>query len=249
MIDLKKHFDKENLHHAYLIEGAREEIIPELLSFLEELGIKTYGNSDFMHIGVDSFKIDDARNLKAYGAQKSFTEGKRIFIISANSFLLEAQNSLLKMFEEPIENTHFFLVVPDANSLLKTLVSRFYFISPKQGLGGEDASVAEAEKFLKMNLRDRLDFVKELLAEPEEEDEDGNEVVVLDSTKAKAIKFLNAVEENLHRGLHRGTLCKSTGFPCVRALEHMFKVRKFLRMPGSSAKSLMESVALIVPIV
>jgi len=30
--------------------------------------------------------------------------------------------------------------------------------------------------------------------------------------------------------------------------QHFLKVREFLRMPGSSAKNLMESVALIIPI-
>ena len=28
-----EHLDKDNLHHAYLIEGAHEEIVPEILKF------------------------------------------------------------------------------------------------------------------------------------------------------------------------------------------------------------------------
>src|SRR3989344_2218828 len=125
-----KHLDKNNLHHAYLIEGKREEVLPEILKFVDSLGIDTNANSDFVNISLDSFKIDDARNLKSFGNEKGFSlekNAKKIFIISANNFLLEAQNSLLKMFEEPIENTHFFLVTPDANALLKTFASRFYF--------------------------------------------------------------------------------------------------------------------------
>src|SRR3989338_4421521 len=124
---IRKHLDKNNLHHAYLIEGQRDEIVPEVLEFIKSLGIKTAGNSDFCYITLDSFKIEDARNLKSYGAEKGVTSGKKIFLISANNFLLEAQNSLLKIFEEPIEDTHFFVVTPDANALLRTLVSRFYF--------------------------------------------------------------------------------------------------------------------------
>ncbi len=235
---LSKHLNKNNLHHAYLIEGAREEIVPEIFSFCENLNIKTSGNPDFCHITIDNFKIDEAFDLRSMSGNRSFSPAKKIFVISVNSFSLDAQNVLLKMFEEPIENTHFFLVVPDTNSLLKTLVSRFYVISARQGLAEEAKS---AEKFINMPLQKRIDFIKELLVEPEEEDSERNEIVVLDSTRSKALKFLNALESTLHKKLiSKGTF--DTGF-----FEHIFKVREFLRMPGSSTKTLMESVALIVP--
>jgi DNA polymerase III delta prime subunit len=231
-----QHLDKDNLHHAYLIEGARDEVVPAIFDFFKDLGIKTVGNSDFIHINLDSFKIEDARNLKSYGMQKGLSSAKKIFIISANNFLLEAQNTLLKMFEEPIENTHFFLIVPDVNTLLKTLVSRFYLISAGQELAEE---TEEAKKFIILPLKNRIDFIKELLTEPEGENEEGNEITVLDSTRSKAIKFLNALEFTLHKNkISRATL---------DIFEHIFKVREFLRMPGSSTKSLMESVALIIP--
>ncbi len=249
---ISKHLDKNNLHHAYLIEGPEGEIVQEIKEFLKNLGVKTVGNPDFVHIQLDSFKVEDARNLKSYAVQKSFSLGKKIFIISANNFLLEAQNSLLKTFEEPIENTHFFLIVPDINILLKTLVSRFYLISARQDLTEE---TKKAEKFINMPLKDRIDFIKELLVEPEEEDEEGNEIIVLNSTRAQALKFLNALELTLHNKFvnnFSGLLQPSAGtFPVQNSLQiclqHFFRVREFLRMPGSSVKSLMESVALVTP--
>jgi len=231
---ISKHLDKNNLHHAYLIEGGREAVEKEILEFIGNLKIKTIGNADVSHISLDSFKIEDARNLKSYATEKSFSVDKKIFIISTNNFLLEAQNSLLKMFEEPIKNTHFFLVVPDTSSLLKTFISRFYLISTKQDLVEEKKS---AEKFINMSLKDRIDFIKNLLAESEEDDEEGNEVIVLDSARSRALKFLNALES---------VAVSKTAFD-IAFFEHFFKVREFLRMPGSSAKSLMESVALVIP--
>ena len=235
---LSKHLNKNNLHHAYLIEGNRKEILPEILGFWEELNIKTLGNPDFSQIVIDNFKIDEAFELRAMSTNKGFSTAKKVFIICANTFSLDAQNVLLKMFEEPIENTHFFLVVPDTNSLLKTVVSRFYVISARQDLAEE---TKEAEKFFSMPLQKRIDFIKELLVEPEEEDPEGNEIVVLDSTRSKALKFLNALELTLHKKLMSKTVF-DTGF-----FEQIFKVREFLRMPGSSTKTLMESVALVVP--
>src|ERR1035437_6852442 len=99
-LKILEHIDKNNLHHAYLIEGARDEIVPEILELMAILGVKTNGNPDFQHISVDSFKIKDALNLKSFGRDKGFSDGKKIFLISADNFLLEAQNVLLKMFEE-----------------------------------------------------------------------------------------------------------------------------------------------------
>ena len=237
-MSILKHLHKDNLHHAYLIEGVRDEIVPEILTFCENINIKTSGNPDFCHITIDNFKIDEAFELRALSTSKSFGNNKKIFLVSVNNFSLDAQNVLLKMFEEPVPDTHFFLIVPDVNVLLKTLISRFYLISPKPGLG---EGIKEAEKFVTMSLRDRLEFIKELLIDTESEDEEENEIVEVDSARSKALKFLNVLEFTLHKKL----VSKSafdTGF-----FNHFFKVREFLRMPGSSTKSLMESVALIVP--
>ncbi|OGI60512.1 hypothetical protein A2641_03190 [Candidatus Nomurabacteria bacterium RIFCSPHIGHO2_01_FULL_37_25] len=256
---IKEHLDKDNLHHAYLIEGDKNNIVPEILKFCRDLNIKISGNPDFCQITIDNFKIDEAFNLRAMSTDKSFTSEKKIFVICVNSFSLDAQNVLLKMFEEPIENTHFFLVAPDANSLLKTLVSRFYVIPARQDLAMEDLAMErqEAEKFISMPLQKRIDFIKELLIETEEQDAEGNEIVALDSTRSKALKFLNILEAVLHSkfvknfsgltllGVPSGTHIVQNSLQIC--LQHFFKVREFLRMPGSSVKTLMESVALIVP--
>jgi len=241
---ISKHLDKNNPHHAYLIEGGTEEVMSSILNFVKSLGIEVSKGSDFCNMQTDSFKIEDARALRSLGYQKGFFN-KRVFVISANSFLLEAQNSLLKMFEEPIENTIFFLIVPDINALLPTLISRFYLIKSKTGLENE---LSNAEKFISMSLRDRIDFIKELLIEPKEEDEDGNEVVVLDSTRTQALKFLNALESvAVSKTVFDKNMSRTVLDIRVDFFEHIFKVREFLRMPGSSTKTLMESVAIIVP--
>ena len=105
---ISEHLYKNNLHHAYLIQGRQDEVMLEILAFLESFGIKTSGNPDFCHISIDNFKIDEAFNLRSFGYEKSFSSGKKIFIISTNHFSLDAQGVLLKILEEPIQNTHFF---------------------------------------------------------------------------------------------------------------------------------------------
>jgi len=236
---IQKHLDKNNFQHAYLIEGQQDKIIPEIIKFCESLGINTIGNPDFCRISIDNFKLDEAFNLRAMARDKSFSLAKKIFIICANNFSLDAENALLKMFEEPIENTHFFLIVPDTNALLKTFVSRFYVIYEKPARQ-DLAEYKDVEEFIKMFLPQRIDFLKELLPKKDAENE---EEIKIESSNAKALKFLNALESVLHKKIiSRTTLDIRTDF-----FQHFFKVREFLRMPGSSVKMLMESVALITP--
>ncbi|MES2416199.1 MAG: hypothetical protein V4504_00640 [Patescibacteria group bacterium] len=230
----KEQLDKDNLHHAYLIEGSREIILPEVLSFLEILDVKTSGNPDFYNVFIDSFKIKDAENLKMLVNQKIFSEeikARKIFIISTNSFLLEAQNSLLKVFEEPTAHTHFFIIVPDVSIFIPTIISRFRVISTK---GKNEEYIKIAESFIVMKLSARLDFLKEFLKDKDDEDE-----IIEDSTRAKANRFLDALETVLH--------AKNISTSNTDVFDHIFKVRGFLRQPGSSSKMLLESVALLVP--
>ncbi len=227
--------NKNKLHHAYLVEGLREKVLPDIFEFLKEIGIKTSGNPDFCHISVDTFKIEDARNLKSSEHEKGVFGGKKIFLISANNFLLDAQNTLLKVFEEPMEDTHFFIVVPDKNIFLKTLISRFYFISAKK----YEEDRGKAERFLKLSLKARIDFIRDLIIEKDDEDEE--ESIPENSVRFKALQFLNSLEFVLFRKV----LDQKIKTDCFNQI---FKTRKFLSQPGSSVKSLMESVALTAPV-
>lgn len=232
---ISDHFNKDNLHHAYLLEGEKEELISQVIEFCQKLEIKTEGNPDFCHISVDSFKIEEAFDLRAMSANKNISSAKRVFLISVNSFTLDAQNVLLKMFEEPVSNTHFFVVTPDTDALLKTFISRFYFISTLRN----KENTEEIEKFLKMNKRERIDFIKALLeSKKEEKDEEAERE---EGARPKAISFLNSLEVFLSK--NKSVLNVPASF-----FEHIFKVREVIRMPGSSAKNLLESIALTMPV-
>ena len=247
-LKISEYLDKNNLHHAYLIEGAGDKIVPEVLEYVESLGIKTSGNPDFYHISIDFLKIKQALDLRAMGAEKGFTPGKKIFVVSANRISPDAQGVLLKMFEEPIENTHFFLIMPDVNVLAKTLISRFYLISAKQNLSKEE--IKEAEKFIAMPLQNRIIFIKEFIATSEEKEND-DEVVEENSIRSKAFIFLNALEYVLHQKIFsekvRPSICESRNLSDLDCFNQIFRVREFLRQQGSSTKTLLESVAIAIP--
>lgn len=229
---ISSHLNINSLHHAYLVEGEKESILKELLDFLKESEFSITGNPDFYQASVDSFKMDDARYLKSLTDNKSFSGSKKIFIVSANSFLLEAQNAMLKIFEEPIADTHFFITVPSIDGLLPAFVSRFYLIKDSASL---DLSVAE--EFLKMPLAKKLDFIKDLV---KKEDEDDGENESLNSPRTKAIEFLNKLEKTLDTNLVKVPPSQAD----IKIFEHIFKTREYLRQPGSAPKMLLESVAL-----
>ncbi len=249
---LKEYLENNNNHHAYLIEGEHEKVVPEIFEFVESLGIKVLNNPDVCHLVIDNFKIDDAFSVRDMAYQSGFSlshsftgeaENKKIFIICANNFTLDAEQALLKLFEDPVPNTLFYIIIPDVNVLLKTVVSRFHFISARS-----DLAEGEAEKFIKMSLQNRINFIKELLAEEEAPTKVGVLIEIgkesqRDSSRSKAISFLNSLECVLHNKISRTTLHMG-----ITYFKHFFKIREFLRQPGSSVKSLMESVALVVPI-
>jgi DNA polymerase III gamma/tau subunit len=135
----------EKLHHAYCIVGERGSVSGELLEFFEkDLKVKTIGNPDFWRGEFDSLAILDAREIREMQGMKAFGgnpirtngdksptsngAGKKIFLILANKITREAQNALLKVFEEPTADTHFFLIMPSIEGLLPTLKSRLSII-------------------------------------------------------------------------------------------------------------------------
>ena len=120
----------KNLHHAYCFEGDVDYITDLLLNFLEK-DFKIKGNPDFWMGEYDRFGINDGRKINDFQLRKA---DKKIIVIKTNFITREAQNSLLKMFEEPTANTHFFIIVPSKEILLPTLQSKSLLIQIRLNL-------------------------------------------------------------------------------------------------------------------
>src|SRR3989344_4218523 len=94
--------DAKKLHHAYCIVGEAEKINKDLERFLnKELGFKVSGNPDFWTSRFDTMTIDDVRYIAELHGKKPLQEDKKIFVVFANFITEQAQNAMLKMFEEP----------------------------------------------------------------------------------------------------------------------------------------------------
>jgi DNA polymerase III delta prime subunit len=83
----------------------------------------------------------------------------RSFVIQTQQILGEAQNALLKLFEEPSAYVVFYLVLPSDDMLLPTLRSRLMVYAVE---GGRDDSNVCAS-FLALTYAERLDLIAKML--------------------------------------------------------------------------------------
>ena len=85
------------------------------------------------------------------------TSDKKYIILCGSTFRKEAQNSLLKVLEEPPKNIIFFIVTPSKSKLLPTILSRM----PHKFLK-EKKQIEELSLNLKnIDLKDTYNFLKE----------------------------------------------------------------------------------------
>lgn len=210
-------------HHAYFIQSFKDSF-SHLKDYLKKkFKIDHSQNPDFYYEKFEVFGIDDSRKIKSLHSAKSFGKGnKRIFVIEADGITHEAQNSLLKIFEEPNEDTHFFVIMPSLHILLPTLRSRLFVLSSYKN---DIQDYSQVKNFLKLSKKDKITFVDNLAEEISEEK----------ATKYDAQKFLAELEIVLHeQGVEKN----------AKALKAVLLSRDYMNDRASSIKQLLEYVAL-----
>jgi len=115
-------------------------------------------SSDISHVVTDNFTIDDARNLTNQSFSKGFA-GQRIFVIQTSNITIEAQNALLKLFEEPPQGVTFYLIIPNQSILIPTLLSRLIKQTPHTNTNPIDETI---NSFIKSSKADRLETIAKL---------------------------------------------------------------------------------------
>jgi hypothetical protein len=94
--------------------------------------IRTSSYADYSHlettvsifVDAEKFGVADARLLTTQAQLRPATSAGQVFVVRTGFITHEAQNALLKLFEEPPVDTSFVLVVPPSLQLLPTLLSR-----------------------------------------------------------------------------------------------------------------------------
>ncbi len=117
-------------HHAYFLEGPLGEF-EELAHVLRESENFLPHDPGFIARQYEKFGIDEARDLIGTASLKN-TGGRTLFVLGVGSMTSEAQQALLKLFEEPQQGTQFVLLLPHG-TLLPTLRSRMLPLEVERG--------------------------------------------------------------------------------------------------------------------
>lgn len=131
-------------HHAYLVAGHLEEGVARALRFVErDLKIKTEGNPDVVVTRHGLFSVDDARATRAMAERAPLTGDIKVLVIATGRIFHEAQNALLKLFEEPPKGVFLIVVVPSKGMLLPTLRSRIIDLPKGKAIETNEESLAD----------------------------------------------------------------------------------------------------------
>ncbi len=139
------------MHHAYCLVGDFDSALAHINEDEQKPGL------DVSHLVYAQLGIAEARALKEMSAQRPVERAERVFIVSFTTATLEAQNALLKLFEEPALTTKFYIIVPTVDILIPTLRSRLMIETLPSG--SNEHVVTVAQTFLKHTYAERLALI------------------------------------------------------------------------------------------
>lgn len=230
-MDFEEIFPKD-LYHSYVIEGGAH-IVPVLREYLESKG-EVNKNSPDVLVGIyDSFNIRDSQGIKEWHSSSPIDGKKKICIIGTKFINREAEQTLLKIIEEPNKNTHFFIIVPDSSLLLGTILSRVHLI---KNIGNENKEETKvAEEFMKLSQGARIDKVGEIIKEFKDDESSGG-------LRRNAIVLLNGLEKIIYEKWKKEVNNENYKF----ILGEIKSCRGYLSIPGASVKMILEHIALVL---
>ena len=181
------------LSHAVILEGAdeytREKAAIEIASFLLCTGDDppcekcascrkiSHGSHPDLHFlkkeaKATAIKVDDVRRFKEKATLLPNDGEKSVFVIlEAQDMNVQAQNALLKIFEEPAVHVSFILTAPSKSAFLETIISRgsLYSLSAAKDENESDEQRKRASDFASglaavLVSRNEFDFIAKLPA-------------------------------------------------------------------------------------
>lgn len=174
--------------------------------------------TDVRHFILSQLGINEVRYLTDASAKKSLTEEDYVFVILANVITPEAQNALLKLFEEPPAKTIFYLIIPAESMLLPTLRSRFILANDSNS----KVDTTVGREFIKLNYAERL----ELIASKAK-----NKDLVWMENLVTTLGYLDKIEKISPKFKKSLLLCEA-----------------YFRIRGAGKKMLLEELALTLPV-
>lgn len=176
-------------------------------------------SADIEHFTADSFGIGDARLLSDRAYIKPVSRSTRDFLVHFSSITIEAQNALLKLFEDPPESAVFHVILSREDMLLPTLRSRLLLVSREESVIDRDVMRA----FLAMSYGERMDEIAS-------------------RTKAKDAAWIEEVVAGAEAYAEH-----IKGGAKARVLKSVVFVRQYFSARSAAKKMLLEELALSLP--
>ena len=210
-------------HHAFLIPHRYESIRDALHARLNA----DENAPEIVEMIEGTFPIDRVRQLIDLALRKSEDRGQ-VFLVAFDSILHEAQNALLKVLEEPVPRTHFFLITPNSHKLLPTVLSRLA-ASPFDLTKVSPSEEGETfQAFLSATPSKRLDIIKPIIEAKD---------------RRAAAELLRNIAVILEK--KRKTFSDMTAWG--ETMRQLQALQSYSEDPASSVKMLLEHAALTLP--
>jgi hypothetical protein len=154
----------------------------------------------------------------------------RAIIIAASRAYHEAQNALLKVFEEPPKGVLLFLIMPQMDMLLPTLRSRVMLLPLHKE--NKKSTSDSAEEFVKMNKEKRSGFIKKLTSGKDEDERR--------ELRDEALALVNGIEVIVYKKWKGGG-------DRTALLRDIAVLRGYLHDRSAPVKMILEHIALVLP--
>jgi len=218
------------MHHAYVICSETKEGIAVAHKHIEKhLGLVVHANPDVVTLEFGLLSVNDAREVAIIAAQAPIGGNKKAIVIAATRVYHEAQNALLKIFEEPPKGLTLFLILSTQGGLLPTLRSRV------QILGSENPVTEISEDtvaFLRESKEKRSTLIKKLST--------GKDDVERRENREKVIGILNGIERVAYQKGVRGG-------ETVVLLSDIAELRTHLYDRAAPVRMILEHLSLTIP--
>lgn len=218
-------------HHAFFIEAEAGEGIARARDYAaRELGLSHANNPDIIELRYGLLSVEDARKVGDVAMQGGFGPNGKAVIVAANRAYHEAQNALLKVFEEPPKDTFLFLVLPTSGGLLPTLRSRVHTLDQKSG----DAKplLSEAARAFLRGSREKRSTIAKRLATGKDEGERR-------AHRDEALSIVNGIEAAAYAAPRRNSYGS--------LFTELSVLREFLYERSAPVRMLLEHLALVIP--
>lgn len=213
-------FSSTNHHARLVVHPERNEVTNFIL--------KDYTNSPALVIyNQNVIDIDTIRALSSWHIKEM--NSKKVAVLSFHTITHQAQNAMLKLIEEPREDTSFIFITTQKENILPTVLSRMVEVGFDLKSNADDGNVIEFLKTSKI-LRTKLPFIKRMLDAEDKEGRKDRESVQI---------FCMQLEKNLADK----DLVKN-----LKEIKEIQRMISYLSDSSGSPKMILEYLSLLIPI-